>query len=140
MALFVKNNLIKFNRREFSTYYNNDVIGFEVCGALKNVFANLNGVSDAMNLVSSIPGTIFSRAGVEIRSISKILDGGFQAFFSQAGIGDMYVTVFSEASKNYRYCKNFYKLFDGNYSETHLKVSQKIDGTPEGPNTVKKCL
>jgi glycerol-3-phosphate dehydrogenase (NAD(P)+) len=49
----------------------------------------------------------------------------------------MYVTVSSEASKNYRYGKYFYENFDGNPIDTHLKVLEKIDGTPEGPNTIR---
>jgi len=44
---------------------------------------------------------------VEIRSLSRLLGGSFQAFHSQAGVGDMYVTVSSLASKNYRYGKYF---------------------------------
>ncbi|MEQ8164258.1 MAG: hypothetical protein ABRQ34_12155, partial [Smithellaceae bacterium] len=63
--------------------------------------------------------------------------GSFQAFHSQAGVGDMYVTVSSMASKNYRYGKYFYELYTGNPIETNLRVLEKIDGTPEGPNTIR---
>ncbi|MDP2725237.1 MAG: hypothetical protein Q8O44_03070, partial [Syntrophales bacterium] len=90
-----------------------------------------------LELGDSIPGTIFARSGVEIRSLSKLLGGSFQAFHSQAGVGDMYVTVSSEASKNYRYGKLFYELFNGNPIETNIKVRGMIDGTPEGPNTIR---
>jgi hypothetical protein len=46
------------------------------------------------------------------------------------------VTLSSDASKNHRYGRFFYELFTGNALETHLKVLQKIDGKPEGPNTI----
>jgi len=36
----------------------------------------------------------------------------------------------------FRYGRFFYELFTGNALETHLKVLQKIDGKPEGPNTI----
>lgn len=132
----VRKEYIDANRRELSSYYNFDAVGVEACGALKNIVANVKGLADCLNLGDSIPGTLFSRAGVEVRSISRILGGSFQAFQSQAGVGDMYVTLSSDASKNHRYGRYFYELFTGNSVETHLQALQKIDGKPEGPNTV----
>jgi glycerol-3-phosphate dehydrogenase (NAD(P)+) len=133
----IREDLIKFNRRELYSYYNFDIIGTEACGSLKNIVANIKGLTDSLSLGASIPGTIFARSGVEIRSLSKLLGGSFQAFHSQAGVGDMYVTVSSEASKNYRYGKLFYESFNGNPIETNKRVLAQIDGTPEGPNTIR---
>ena len=48
----------------------------------------------------------------------------------------MYITLSSDASKNHRYGRFFYELFTGNSIETHLKVLERIDGKPEGPNTI----
>ena len=132
----VRKAFIDANRRELTSYYNFDAIGVETCGALKNIAANVKGLMDCVNLGDSIPGTLFSRAGVEVRSISRILGGSFQAFQSQGGVGDMYVTLSSDASKNHRYGRYFYELFNGNSVETHLKTLGKIDGKPEGPNTI----
>jgi len=132
----VRNEFIGSNRRELTSFYNFDDVGIEICGALKNIAANLKGVTDCLDLGDSIPGTIFSRSGVEMRSLSRLLGGSFQAFQSQAGVGDMYVTFSSDASKNHRYGRFFYELFTGNSIETHLKVLQRIDGKPEGPNTI----
>jgi len=133
----IREDLLKFNRKEINSYYNFDIVGVEACGALKNIVANIKGLADSLQLGDSIPGTIFARSGVEIRSLSRLLGGSFQAFHSQAGVGDMYVTVSSMASKNYRYGKYFYELYTGNPIETNLCVLEKIDGTPEGPNTVR---
>ena len=132
----VRNEFIGSNRRELTSFYNFDDVGIEICGALKNIAANLKGVTDCLDLGDSIPGTLFSRSGVEMRSLSRLLGGSFQAFQSQAGVGDMYVTFSSDASKNHRYGRFFYELFTGNSIETHLKVLQRIDGKPEGPNTI----
>ncbi|MDD5774307.1 MAG: hypothetical protein PHX78_12670, partial [bacterium] len=137
IANVIRENLLKFNRNEMNSYYNFDIVGVEACGALKNIVANIKGLADSLKLGDSIPGTIFARSGVEIRSLSRLLGGGFQAFHSQAGVGDLYVTVSSLASKNYRYGKYFYELYTGNPIETNLQVLEKIDGTPEGPNTVR---
>ena len=133
----IRDELIRFNRRELNSYYNFDTVGVEACGALKNIVANLMGLSQTLVLGDSMPGTIFARSGVEIRSLSKLLGGSFQAFHSQAGVGDMYVTVSSAASKNYRYGRYFYEMYTGNPIETNLKVLARIDGTPEGPNTIR---
>jgi glycerol-3-phosphate dehydrogenase (NAD(P)+) len=137
IANIIREELIKFNRKELTSYYNFDTVGVEACGSLKNIVANIKGVTDSLDLGDSIPGTIFARSGVEIRSLSKLLGGSFQAFYSQAGVGDMYVTLSSDASKNYRYGKYFYELYGGNPIETNIKVLERIDGTPEGPNTIR---
>lgn len=136
-ANIIRDHLLMFNRKELNAYYNFDKIGVEACGALKNIVANIKGLSDSLDLGDSIAGTIFARSGVEIRSLTRVLGGSFQAFHSQAGVGDMYVTVSSLASKNYRYGKYFYELYTGNPIETNLKVLSRIDGTPEGPGTVR---
>jgi glycerol-3-phosphate dehydrogenase (NAD(P)+) len=136
-ANIIRDHLLMFNRKELNAYYNFDKIGVEACGALKNIVANIKGLSDSLDLGDSIAGTIFARSGVEIRSLTRVLGGSFQAFHSQAGVGDMYVTVSSMASKNYRYGKYFYELYTGNPIETNLKVLSRIDGTPEGPGTVR---
>ena len=133
----VKAELLDVNQKELTSYYNFDIIGIEACGALKNIAANLKGVLECLNLGDSIPGTLFARSGVEIRSLLKLLGGSFQSFYSQSGVGDMYVTLASDASKNFRYGKLFYELFNGNPIETNIQVLERIDGTPEGPNTVK---
>jgi glycerol-3-phosphate dehydrogenase (NAD(P)+) len=132
----VRKEFVGANRRELTSFYNFDAVGVEACGALKNIVANVKGVADRLNLGESIPGTLFSRSGVEVRSLSRILGGSFQAFQSQAGVGDMYITLSSDASKNHRYGRFFYENFTGNPVETHLKVLQQIDGKPEGPNTI----
>ena len=137
IANIIREDLLKVNQKELNSYYNFDIVGVEACGALKNIVANIKGIADSFDLGDSIPGTIFARSGVEIRSLSRILGGGFQAFHSQAGVGDLYVTVSSMASKNYRYGKYFYELYTGNPIETNLRVLEKIDGTPEGPNTIR---
>ncbi|MGE5855378.1 MAG: NAD(P)H-dependent glycerol-3-phosphate dehydrogenase, partial [Syntrophaceae bacterium] len=137
VAQTVRKEVLNFDRREITSYYNFDIVGIEACGALKNIVANIKGVTDRMNLGNSIPGTIFARSGVEIRSLARLLGGSFQAFYSQAGVGDLYVTLSSDASKNYRYGKLYYDLFDGNPIQTDKKVLAQIDGTPEGPNTIR---
>jgi glycerol-3-phosphate dehydrogenase (NAD(P)+) len=136
LCRIVRSEFIGTNRRELTSFYNFDTVGIEACGALKNIVANIKGVADRLDLGDSIPGTLFSRSGVEVRSLSRLLGGSFQAFQSQAGVGDMYVTLSSDASKNHRYGRFFYELFAGNALETHLKVLAKIDGKPEGPNTI----
>jgi glycerol-3-phosphate dehydrogenase (NAD(P)+) len=133
----VRKEVLRFDRKELTSYYNFDTVGIEACGALKNIVANIKGMTDCLNMGNSFPGTIFARSGVEIRSLARLLGGSFQAFYSQAGVGDLYVTLSSDASKNYRYGKLYYDLYTGNPIETNRRVLERIDGTPEGPNTIR---
>jgi glycerol-3-phosphate dehydrogenase (NAD(P)+) len=137
IAELVRQEFFALNRSELSSYYNCDAVGVEACGALKNIVANIKGIADSCDMGSSIPGTIFARSGVEMRAISKILGGHFLTFLGQAGVGDMYVTLSSDSSKNYRYGKYFYECYTENTIETHQRIIADIDGTPEGPGTLK---
>jgi glycerol-3-phosphate dehydrogenase (NAD(P)+) len=109
----VRKAFLGSNRQELTSLYNFDSVGAEVCGALKNIVANVKGVADCLDLGDSLPGTLFSRSGVEVRALSRLLGGSFQAFQSQAGVGDMYVTLSSDASKNHRYGRFLYLGFTG---------------------------
>ena len=78
-----------------------------------DIAANIMGVTDCLNLGDSIPGNDPLRSGVEMRSLSRLLGGSFQAFQSQAGVGDMYITLSSDSSKNHRYGRFFYDSLPG---------------------------
>ena len=96
IAKIIREEIIRFNRREFTSFYNFDIVGVEACGALKNIVANIMGVVHSLDLGDSIPGTIFARSGVEIRSLAKLLGGEFSGI-SQPGRrrGYVYNPVFS---------------------------------------------
>jgi glycerol-3-phosphate dehydrogenase (NAD(P)+) len=142
VASTVRRELFARNREELSSYYNCDTVGVEACGALKNIVANIKGIADCCGLGSSFPGTIFARAGVEMRAISKISRRPLPHLSRPGGRGGQcYVTLSSNASKNYRYGGGISTdCYTGNtIGDPTRRVScAGIDGTPEGPGTLKE--
>ena len=63
IAKIVKTQLLRCNRRELTSYYNFDMIGAEACGALKNIVANLKGVTECSYLDKSSRDTLCTVRG-----------------------------------------------------------------------------
>ena len=62
---------------------------------------------------------------------------GFSSFSQPGGRRRTLRDDLLDASKNYRYGRLFYELYNGNPIETNRHVLEKIDGTPEGPHTIR---
>ena len=91
-------------------YLNNDLIGTQLGGALKNVIAIACGISDAIDLGESAKSAIITRGFFEIRQIGNALGCQVETFFGLSGLGDLSLTCNSKLSRNYnfgvRICKN----------------------------------
>jgi len=89
IANIIREDLLKFNRKEINSYYNFDIVGVEACGALKNVVANIKGLADSLQLGDSIPDdfcTLRRRDSLTVASDGRRLPG-----FSQPGGSRRYV-------------------------------------------------
>ena len=94
-------------------YLNNDLIGTQLGGALKNVIAIACGVADAKELGESAKSAIITRGFYEIRQIGKALGCQVETLFGLSGLGDLSLTCNSKLSRNYNFginiCKNIKK-------------------------------
>ena len=94
-------------------YLNNDLIGTQLGGALKNVIAIACGVADAKGLGESAKSAIITRGFYEIRQIGMALGCQVETLFGLSGLGDLSLTCNSKLSRNYNFginiCKNIKK-------------------------------
>lgn len=86
-----------------------DIIGVQVGGAVKNVFAIIMGMLDGMNKSDSTKAAVLSRLVDDLRFIIEILGGKINTVFSYSGIGDMLLTCMSTKSRNYTFGRNIGK-------------------------------
>ena len=86
--------------RAFRVYRNRDVVGIELCGALKNVMALAAGIADGLGYGDNAKAAILSRGIVEMSRFGLGLGADPRTFTGLAGVGDLAVTAFSRHGRN----------------------------------------
>jgi len=89
-----------FMTNRFRVYTNDDVIGVELGGALKNVIAIAAGIADGLGLGDNAKAALVTRGQAEMARMGAALGARRETFFGLSGIGDLIVTCFSKWSRN----------------------------------------
>ncbi len=84
------------------TYTNADVLGVELCGALKNIVALAAGISAGLGYGDNAKAALITRGMAEITRLGLAMGCSEQTFYGLAGIGDLIVTATSPHSRNNR--------------------------------------
>ena len=84
----------------FRVYTNNDVIGCEVAGALKNVVAIAAGMGDGLGAGDNTRASVITRGLAELTRLGVVLGGQPATFAGLAGMGDLVATCTSRHSRN----------------------------------------
>ena len=87
---------------KFRLYTNNDVIGVELGGSLKNVIAIASGFASQMDLGDNCRGTLLTRGMAEIVRLSVKLGANPSTLYGLSGMGDLIATCSSPLSRNYK--------------------------------------
>lgn len=98
-AEFVQNACNVPNK--FRLYTNNDVVGVELGGSLKNVIAIASGFAHEMGLGDNCAGALLTRGMAEIVRISMHLGANPSTLYGLSGMGDLIATCSSPMSRNY---------------------------------------
>mgnify|MGYP001094815022 CR=1 FL=1 len=83
-------------------YVNNDMIGVELGGALKNIIAVCAGICDGMELGDNSKAALMTRGIAEISRLGVAMGAKVETFAGLTGIGDLIVTCTSMHSRNRR--------------------------------------
>ncbi|MFN9172992.1 MAG: NAD(P)H-dependent glycerol-3-phosphate dehydrogenase [Synechocystis sp.] len=118
-----------FASENFRVYTNQDPLGTELGGTLKNVMAIAVGVCDGLGLGTNAKSALITRALPEITRVGLHFGAQPDTFWGLAGLGDMLATCSSMLSRNYRVG---YGLAQGKPLDEILAA---LDGTAEGVNT-----
>jgi glycerol-3-phosphate dehydrogenase (NAD(P)+) len=98
LAGFVQN---VFATPYFRVYTNNDMIGVELGGAVKNVIAIAAGIIDGLGLGLNTRAALITRGLTEIRRLGLKLGANPRTFAGLAGIGDLLLTCTGDLSRNH---------------------------------------
>ena len=83
-------------------YTNSDVLGVELCGAVKNIIALAAGISEGLGYGDNTKAALITRGMAEITRLGLAMGCREQTFSGLAGIGDLVVTATSIHSRNNR--------------------------------------
>lgn len=90
------------NSTAFRVYTNNDLLGTELAGALKNVIAIGAGICEGMGLGDNARAAFITRGLAEITRLGVAAGAQPTTFMGNAGMGDLLATCYSGLSRNHR--------------------------------------
>ena len=73
----------------YLTEFSNDVIGIEVCSAIKNIYSMIIGAGQSLNASSNL----FQKSVIEMKYLVKYFRGKDETILGLAGVGDLYVSA-----------------------------------------------
>ncbi len=86
----------------FRVYTNDDLVGVEIGGAIKNIIAFAAGICDGIGYGDNAKAALMTRGMSEIIRAGEALGGNKETFFGLTGMGDLIVTCTSIHSRNRR--------------------------------------
>ena len=79
----------KISTKYYLTEYSKDVVGVEVCSAIKNIYSMIIGAGQSLNSSSNL----FQKSVLEMRYLNRYFKGKDETIFGLAGVGDLYVSA-----------------------------------------------
>jgi glycerol-3-phosphate dehydrogenase (NAD(P)+) len=92
-----------FNTERFRVYTNDDPLGVELGGALKNVIGVAAGMGDGLGFGDNARSALLTRGLVEMTRLGVALGARASTFAGLAGLGDLMTTCFSKHGRNRRF-------------------------------------
>ena len=116
----------------FRVFASDDLIGVELGGALKNIYAIAMGMAAAYDIGENTKAMILTRALAEMSRFGVQAGANPLTFLGLSGVGDFYATCSSTLSRNYQI---------GNMLGRGMSLDQaikKLGQTAEGINTIQQ--
>jgi glycerol-3-phosphate dehydrogenase (NAD(P)+) len=90
----------EFSGPRFRLYTNDDVLGTEIAGAVKNVIAIAAGICTGLELGTNAVAALVTRGLAEMTRLAVALGGRRETLSGLAGVGDLILTATGELSRN----------------------------------------
>jgi len=89
-----------FHNNSLRVYANDDIVGVEVGGAVKNVLAIATGLCDGLQLGLNARAALITRGLAEITRLGVALGAKTETFMGLSGLGDLVLTATGDLSRN----------------------------------------
>jgi glycerol-3-phosphate dehydrogenase (NAD(P)+) len=124
----------RLGRRAFRLYVNADLLGVELCGALKNILAIAAGAADELGFGDNGKAGLMTRGLAEMTRLGIAAGANPLTFAGLAGIGDVIATCGSRLSRNHRLGEELAK------GRRWADIEASLPGVAEGAYTVDAAL
>jgi glycerol-3-phosphate dehydrogenase (NAD(P)+) len=124
----------RVGRREFRLYVNADILGVELCGALKNIIAIAAGAADGLGFGDNGKAGLMTRGLAEMTRLGIAAGANPLTFAGLAGIGDVVATCGSPLSRNHRLGEELAR------GRKWADLESSLPGVAEGAYTVDAAL
>ncbi|MGH9368684.1 MAG: NAD(P)H-dependent glycerol-3-phosphate dehydrogenase [Thermoanaerobaculia bacterium] len=121
----------RFSTAAFRFYTSEDLIGVELCGALKNVVAIAAGIVSGLGFGHNTLAALVTRGLAEIERLVRAQGGTAHTVHGLAGIGDLMLTCTGQQSRNRRV---------GEQIGRGRKLSEVLVEMPEVAEGARTCL
>lgn len=118
-----------FDAPNFAVFASDDVVGVEVCGALKNVIALGAGMVDGLGLGNNAKATLITFGWNEAVKLGVEMGASLSTFYGLAGLGDLITTSAGSLSRNH------YVGREVATGRTLTEVKAAMANIAEGPDT-----
>ncbi len=99
----VRDMLVRaFHSPSLRVYANDDIVGVEVGGAVKNVLSIATGLCDGLQLGLNARAALITRGLAEITRLGLALGARAETFMGLSGLGDLVLTATGDLSRNRR--------------------------------------
>jgi len=123
-----------FSTGLFRVYTNNDVIGCELGGALKNIMAIATGMGDGANAGDNTRAALITRGLSELTRLGTAMGGKRRTFAGLAGMGDLVATCSSAKSRNH------HVGFEIGRGKSLEQIIDEMNEVAEGVKTAKVVM
>ncbi len=89
-----------FHSPTLRVYANDDIVGVEVGGAVKNVLAIATGLCDGLDLGLNARAALITRGLAEMTRLGLALGARAETFMGLSGLGDLVLTATGDLSRN----------------------------------------
>jgi len=124
--LFQQNIHSLLHQNNLRVYLSNDVIGVQLCGAVKNVLAIACGISDGLGYGANAKAALITRGLAEMRRLGNALGARDESFMGLAGVGDLVLTCTDDQSRNRRF--GLYLGRGEDIPAAEQKIGQVVEG------------
>jgi glycerol-3-phosphate dehydrogenase (NAD(P)+) len=124
----------RVGRRRFRLYVNEDIVGVELGGALKNIIAIAAGAVDELGFGDNGKAGLITRGLAEMTRLGLAMGANPLTFAGLAGLGDVVATCGSSLSRNHRLGEELAR------GRTWAEIEATLPGVAEGAYTVDAAL
>lgn len=118
----------------FRIYTGEELIGIELGGALKNIFAIAAGAGDGLGLGDNAKAALVTRSLAEMIRLGTKMGADARTFYGLSGAGDLVATCFSQLSRNRRVGEQLGR------GQTLSEITSSMQTIAEGIPTAKSAF